>query len=126
MKASIRIVAVDDDEPNLALYRLLLERYLHGCTLVSFTDPVEALAYCRSGQADAAVIDFDMPRLNGVELAQALHACEIHRALPIVMVSAHLDENLRRRARHAGVTGFVDKPFQRDALLSAVTSALSA
>lgn len=120
----LQIVAVDDDEPNLLLYRTLLERYAGKCVAMTFRNPLEALAYCTHAQADAAVIDFDMPDLDGVSLARALHEQAHHRDLPIVMVSAHLDEELRALASGAGICAFVEKPFARSTLLNAIGAAL--
>jgi PAS domain S-box-containing protein len=72
-----RILVVDDNQTNLRVVRCLVERW--GATCVSTTSPREALDWVQAGESfDSAVIDMQMPELDGISLMR-----EIHKVVPL-------------------------------------------
>jgi len=65
-----------------------------------------------------------MPELTGTELS--LHVKELRPELPVVIASGYGGAELRKRAREAGVSQVVDKPYERHTLAQALAVALSA
>ncbi len=83
----IRILCVDDDTVGLYLRGAILER--HGFTVAVDSSPVQALRRDLLG-FDLAIVDYDMPDLNGVELLFAMRA--MHVAYPIILLSGNLGD----------------------------------
>jgi PAS domain S-box-containing protein len=112
------ILYVDDEEAIIFLMTRLLER--QGYRVSGYTDPREALAAVRAdpAQFDLAVTDFNMPVMSGLEVAQALK--EIRPALPVVMASGYITEELRAKAPAAGIRELIYKPNTVDDLCAAV------
>nr|MDP9304045.1 response regulator [Actinomycetota bacterium] len=71
---------------------------------------------------DVALMDVRMPRLDGIEAARRILE---ERPLPIVMLTAHGDEELVARAVGIGVFGYLVKPFREQDLLPALHTALA-
>ncbi len=70
---------------------------------------------------DVMILDINMPRMNGIELAEALHAeGRIAAGLKIVMLTTEGHADLIQRAKTAGAKGWIVKPFKPEMLLAAV------
>jgi two-component system, LuxR family, response regulator FixJ len=76
---------------------------------------------CAWQPPDCAIVDFRLPGLNGLELQRMLN--EKRRSAPIIMVSAY-DDRVRAEALEQGAVAVLGKPFDGEALLAAVRSAL--
>lgn len=108
---SRRILAVDDEEPNLLLLRSLLERegYRHVHCL---TDPEEALAGFPALAPDLVLLDLMMPNIDGFQLLEAFRRyVRPDEYLPILVLTADTTLQARRRALALGASDFVSKPF---------------
>jgi signal transduction histidine kinase len=101
------VLYVDDDEAML----LVVERILlkAGYRVSAYQDPQEALAAVRRHPAsfDLVVTDFNMPGFSGLDVARELAA--IRPALPVVISSGYITEDLRTQARQAGARGLLEK-----------------
>lgn len=114
------IGVVDDDGPFRDSLSMLLESAGYQCGLFS-----SAEAFLASGsldQTDCIVLDVRMPGMSGPELQSRIR--ESNRAVPIIFVTAHGDEELRGRAMRAGAIAFLNKPFSDDDLLDALHAVL--
>jgi response regulator NasT len=85
-------------------------------------DGVEAVELARSAWPDMALMDVRMPRLDGIEAVRQIMA---ERPIPIVMLTAHGEEEIVSRAVRAGVFGYLLKPFREQDLLPAIRTALA-
>jgi CheY-like chemotaxis protein len=96
----------------------LLQR--QGYRVSGFTDPEEAVAAVRAAPDcfDLAVTDFNMPRMSGLEVAQALK--QIRADLPVALASGYITEELRQKAPAAGISELIYKPNTADELCEAV------
>lgn len=115
------LVAVVDDDPSLrrAVRNLLASAGLRVETFPS----AEAFLESPVGQsAGCLVLDLSMPQMNGIELLEHLRGAG--STLPVIVLTAHGDEEVRRRSFTAGASAFLAKPFQADALVQAVTEHL--
>ena len=80
-------------------------------------DGIERLAHCAP---DVIVTDINMPRLDGFGFIQKARAREQSRATPILVLTTESDAAKKARAREAGATGWIVKPFNPTQLLEAV------
>ena len=115
------IAIVDDDQAIREAIESLLKSARYGVELYG-----SAEEFLNSGPRQditCLVLDMRMPGMSGLELQSQLAAS--NRAIPIVFISAHSDENARARALKAGAVDFLQKPFSEEALLNAIDASLA-
>jgi two-component system, OmpR family, response regulator MprA len=116
-----QVLLAEDDSALRLLYALWLQHA--GCEVVACADGREALAALERGFApDAAVLDVDMPYVDGLSVCRYLHARDPHAS--IVVVSGV--DDARCAARAAGASDVLVKPCRRDELLAALAGTASA
>lgn len=119
----MEVVIVDDDPVNLSVYAGLMERISSAHTR-SFEDPEEALGSCRLCEPDLIIVDYMMPRMNGVEFIQRVRSVSGWEELPIVMVTSSQERSVRHRALEVGATDFLSKPVDAQEFLVRVSNML--
>ncbi len=111
-----QILVVDDSPTTRAILRNLLSRA--GYSVRTAVDGVDALEKLRSLAVDLVVSDFDMPRLNGLDLTRQIKA---RFRLPVILVTAREKEENRREGLEAGADAYVVKStFEGAGLLDIV------
>ena len=112
------ILIVDDNTANIALLEDLLEDEGYD-EYTSTTDPRTVLALCQEEEFDLILLDIRMPHMSGIEVMQALTKhFPADYYLPVIVLTAQLDEETRRQALTYGAKDFLTKPFQHwEALL---------
>ena len=112
------ILAVDD---SLSM-RLLLRSALSapGFAVREAEDGLAALDRLGENAPDLVITDINMPRLDGYGLIAAMRAEPRWRDLPILVLSTESGDEKKARARAAGATGWIVKPFDPDKLAAAV------
>jgi serine/threonine protein kinase len=118
---SLRIVVADDDEDFRDLAVAALAFGFPGALIESVPDGEAALVACDREAASLAVIDLDMPGLNGVELTAALRA---NYSLPIVVVTASGGAPDWHLLSSLGADGFLVKPIDPSALIALARKAI--
>jgi DNA-binding response OmpR family regulator len=103
------IVVVDDSPTNLIILKRFSASIFDG-EVVGLQSPRAALDYLLNHDAEAVVIDYEMPDLNGIDLIQALRREPRHRQTPLLMVTGHTEADIRVKALEAGATDFLTKP----------------
>lgn len=116
------VVHVIDDDAALrdSLAFLLESAALRAVTYESAGAFLERIAALEPG---CVVTDVRMPGMSGLELIATLKAMKI--GLPVIVVTGHADVPLAIEAMKAGVHDFIEKPFDDEALLSAIRAALA-
>jgi len=114
------ITIVDDDESVRAAIESLLKAM--GFRAEVFASAKDFLNSAQLNHTACLILDVRMPGMDGLELQRQLAAADCR--IPIVFITAHDDEDVRKRALQAGAVDFLSKPFSEEALLSAVRSAL--
>jgi FixJ family two-component response regulator len=113
-------VVDDDDSLRTAVIRLLRAA---GHEVRGYSSAGDFLLARPESAAGCVVLDVRMPGPSGLELQAAL--CERDDALPVIFLTGHGDIPMSVRAMKAGAVDFLTKPVQREALLSAVRTALA-
>ena len=87
--------------------------------------PEDALVLASTRQYDLVVVDYLMPNLTGIEVTEALRLRPDYHAIPIVMITAERDSEIRLKALLAGVNDFLNKPFDPIELRARITNLMS-
>jgi FixJ family two-component response regulator len=115
------IYVIDDDESvRKAFKRLLRSVNLEAETFASAKDFLDSQ---KPNKIDCIVIDMRMPGLSGLDLQQMLKAQGSR--IPVIVISASDDTLVREQARELGAVSFFRKPIDDQALLDAITWAIS-
>lgn len=112
MSRSRQVLIVDDAPVNLALFEALVKR-LGGCEVSSFGDAVQALSWLNAHDVDLIIVDYMMPLLNGLDFIQSVRSKSGLETVPILMVTANDQKEVRYRALRAGASDFLTKPVDR-------------
>ncbi len=95
-----------------------------GYTVVEAVDGNDALTQLRQRPVDLVITDVNMPGINGIDLVGRIRAMATLRAVPILLLTTESDPDAKNRARAAGATGWIVKPFQPPQLLAVVARVL--
>ena len=104
------VMVVDDSLTMRKVTGRVLER--HNFEVATARDGVEALERLEERVPDLMLLDIEMPRMDGYELATAMRADPRFRGVPIVMITSRTGEKHRQRAFEIGVQRYLGKPYQ--------------
>ncbi len=112
-----------DDSPSM---RMLLKAALTdlGYQVLEAEDGVQALERLGGVEPDLLITDINMPRLDGFGLIEKVREQDRHRNLPILVLTTESSDEKKQRARSAGATGWIVKPFHPDKLAAAIRRVL--
>ena len=113
------ILTVDDSRTMRDMLRLALVEA--GYRVVQAIDGVEGLKLLEVERADVIITDINMPNLDGVGFIETGCAGDArHRATPILVLTTESEPEVKDRARKAGATGWIVKPFNPTKLVDAI------
>jgi len=114
-----KILIVDDKTQNLFSLAKILQKV--EAEVVQTTSPFDALNFSLEYDFVLAIVDIQMPEMDGYELVELLRSNQSTAKLPVIFVSAiYSDEYHHHKAYEAGAVDFLSKPFNPDILLSKV------
>ncbi|MCF7970633.1 MAG: response regulator [Methylococcaceae bacterium] len=118
----LRALVVDDSlSARKATAQLMMDNGFDVGTAIDGLDAIEKIAQTTP---DILLVDMEMPRMNGIELAAHVRSREDIATLPIIMITSRSTEKHRNQAKQAGVNKYLTKPFSDDDLISAVNEVL--
>ena len=120
---TVNVMVVDDSITMRKVTARLLER--HRMRVVTAKDGVDALERLQEEVPDVMVLDIEMPRMDGYELARHIRRDPDLRHLPIVMVTSRIGEKHRQHALSIGVNRYLGKPYQESELLDNIKEVLA-
>jgi chemosensory pili system protein ChpA (sensor histidine kinase/response regulator) len=113
------VLVVDDSVTVRKVTSRLLER--HGMNVLTAKDGVDAMLLLEEHMPDLMLLDIEMPRMDGFEVATQVRADERLRHLPIIMITSRTGQKHRDRAMAIGVNDYLGKPYQESVLLDSIT-----
>ncbi|PJK08440.1 hypothetical protein CO610_06770 [Lysobacteraceae bacterium NML95-0200] len=121
--ASVPLVMVVDDSITM---RKVTSRVLmrQGFEVLTAKDGVDALERLEERIPDVMLLDIEMPRMDGYELAAAMKRHSRLRHIPIIMITSRSGDKHRQRAFELGVSRYLGKPYQEPELLRNVNELL--
>lgn len=111
----MRICVIDDERVTLTVIKAALAQ-VGTYEVECFSEPHAALSHCAKVTFDIVLIDYRMMDMNGVEAVLHLRSAAEYTHVPIIMLTADNDRDLRLAAISAGATDFLNKPFDPDEL----------
>ena len=106
------IAIVDDTPLNLTLIQALVRKLTPpGTEIVTFTSPLEGLQWCGNNEPDLLIVDYMMPDINGIEFIETVRKLYPSDTVPILMVTAAHEKEVRYQSLTAGANDFLTKPI---------------
>lgn len=112
------VMVVDDSVTVRKVTSRLLER--HGMSVLTAKDGVDAMALLEAHRPDVLLLDIEMPRMDGFEVATRIRRDERLKQLPIIMITSRTGQKHRDRAMAIGVNEYLGKPYQESVLLQSI------
>jgi len=116
--SAISVLTVDDSASMRALLRAALTQ--NGFAVEQAEDGQEALEWLATNEVDVVLTDINMPRLDGFGLIEKLRSSALHADRPILVLTTESSDDKKARARSAGATGWIVKPFDAAKLTAAL------
>lgn len=117
-----RIIVIDDDADIVRLVAIRLARAGH--EVDEYYDGTSGLGAIQASNPDLAVVDWMMPGMDGIAVAQAVRADASLASMPLLLLTARSDPSEHEYACTQGFSAVVTKPFTKAELLSAVSALL--
>lgn len=118
----IKVMVVDDSITIRKVTARLLER--HHMQVRTAKDGVDALEQFQEQIPDVIVLDIEMPRMDGYELARHIRHTPELKHLPIIMITSRIGDKHRHHAEEIGVDRYLGKPYQESELLENIRGLL--
>ena len=112
------VMVVDDSITVRRVTERLLER--NGMRVITAKDGVDAVAQLQEHMPDIMLLDIEMPRMDGYEVATHVRSDPRLKHIPIVMITSRVGQKHRARAIETGVDDYLGKPYQEHQLLAAI------
>ncbi len=106
------VLIIDDSDINLTLIKALVLK-LGDCTPVLFDNPVKAFAWCQENVPDLVIVDYMMPDMDGLQFISSFRALHGRTEIPVLMVTANDQKDIRYDALLGGANDFLTKPIDR-------------
>lgn len=114
----VLVMVVDDSVTVRKVTSRLLER--NGMNVMTAKDGVDAIAQLYERKPDIMLLDIEMPRMDGFEVATLVRHDERLKDLPIIMITSRTGSKHRDRAMTIGVNEYLGKPYQESLLLETI------
>jgi len=117
-RRALLVMVVDDSVTVRKVTSRLLER--HGMSVLTAKDGVDAMALLEEHRPDVLLLDIEMPRMDGFEVAARIRRDQRLKDLPIIMITSRTGQKHRDRAMAIGVNDYLGKPYQESVLLQSI------
>lgn len=118
------ILTVDDAATMRKMIAFTLSS--SGYQVAEAPDGASALQLLGSRSVDLIITDLNMPNMHGIELTRQIRLMPAHARVPILLLTTESNGEAKNRARAAGATGWLVKPFKPEQLLEVVAKVLPA
>ena len=112
------ILTVDDSRTMRDMLKMALAEA--GFNVLQAVDGVDGLEVLRASTPDVIVTDINMPKMDGFGLIEAVRKDNRYRKVPILVLTTESDAAKKMRAKEAGATGWIVKPFEPTKLSAAI------
>ncbi|PUB18738.1 response regulator [Yoonia sediminilitoris] len=115
---SAHILAIDDSKT----IRTLLTNCLEGAgfSVTTAVDGVDGVSKFQEAHADLVITDVNMPNKDGFGVIEDIRGGDVNRGVPVLVLTTESGAALKEKARKAGATGWIVKPFDDDSLVSVI------
>lgn len=115
---TLKVLAIDDSKTIRELLRSVMEEA--GFDFSSAVDGVDGVQRYAQVRPDVVITDINMPNMDGYGVIDAIRRGDIDNQVPILVLTTESGDKLKARARDAGATGWIVKPFDDVSLVSVI------
>lgn len=119
---SPRILILEDETPIRDMLRMALNK--HGYSVIEAADTIQARECLMQDPPDLLLVDWMLPGESGVEFVRQIKRDELTRDIPVIMVTARVEEDDRVRGLEVGADDYVCKPFSPKELVARINAVL--
>ena len=119
---SLRILTVDDSASLRVAIKIALTTA--GYDVDEAVDGSDGLRKASAAKFDLIVTDLNMPNMDGLTMIESMRKLPQLAGTPIIFLTTESDPGMKQRAKTAGATGWITKPFQPDSLVKIVKKVL--
>jgi two-component system chemotaxis response regulator CheY len=119
---TIRILTIDDSPTMRGIVASVLEP--NGFEVHLANDGIEGLEQLPVTDPHLVITDINMPRLDGFGVIEGVRASGTHASVPVLVLTTESAAELKERARRAGATGWIVKPFDDARLIDTINRVL--
>ena len=116
------ILVAEDFATSRNVIKSTLEK--KGFIVITAEDGRDALKHFNGQTIDLVITDFNMPHLDGAELAKEIRSLTAYKSIPILVLSTETNRQKKEKAQEAKITGWIKKPFQSEEFLDIVNRVL--
>lgn len=120
----MKVLIVDDNATNLLMFKTLVARF-EDCQPFTFNVPGNALDWCADNAPDLILLDYMMPDMDGITFLGRFRAMPGMAEVPVVMVTADHEKEVRHRALEAGANDFLTKPIDKTEFMARMKNTLA-
>ena len=121
----MRVFIIDDYDTNLFLLEKIIARVDETVSVETFLDPVKAVERCSQQMPDMVLVDYMMPGMDGHEVIERIRKMPDAANVPIVMITAIDEHDVRQKALKLGATDFIAKPIEPQETKARLTNLLA-
>ena len=116
------ILVVEDFTASRNIIKSTLEKREY--KVITAEDGRDALKHFNGQEIDLVITDYNMPHLDGADLAKEIRSMSSYSSVPILILSTETNGDKKAKAQEAHVTGWIKKPFESDDLYAIVKRVL--
>lgn len=116
------ILLVDDSASMREMVSFTLKEAGH--VVKEAEDGIEALQFAKGTAVELVITDVNMPNMDGIALTRELRTLADYKFIPILILTTETGTDKKQLGKEAGATGWIEKPFDPDSLLSTVDRVL--
>lgn len=115
---TLKVLAIDDSKTIRGLLKQVMEDAGYAC--ICAEDGVLGVARFNEVNPDVVITDINMPNMDGFGVIASIRNGTANRSVPILVLTTESADAMKDRARKAGATGWIVKPFEDAAIISMV------
>ena len=121
----MKVLIIDDHDMNVTLLKNLMMAKVPDCETFCYTKSAEALIWCEENDPDLVLVDYMMPSPNGLEFIERFRKLAGKGDIPVVMITAVNEKDIRLKAIEFGANDFINKPIDTAELTARVRNMLA-
>jgi two-component system chemotaxis response regulator CheY len=116
------VLTVDD---SISLRKLVVSTLTSaGHSVVEASNGAEALAELAKRGFNLVISDINMPVMDGLTFVKRVREGDVHKHIPILLLTTEMDPSKKKQAKESGATGWLVKPFEPEQLLATIRKVL--